>query len=422
MGQTGSWTPGASAGPGVPPASPPPAPAKNNKKKMILMAVVLLLLLSFPVIYFGAQSIQDTRNRAAEGPYSTTSCAGPLSATACKTQSVNYCVPGTCKCTRTTADNCSCVPVLGCGLTSNSPTPTQGGGGQCAGVLQPCDSVSKPCCSGQNLYCQTPTGGGQAVCQQDDGSGANCGPGGSCTGILAFRCSQLDGSGRCEQNPSNVSSWQAGLDYANGCGQVDKVCVGGTRPNTLCGDFTIVSNSCGGGGGNSPTPTKPAGSTNTPTNTPTRTPTPTQNPQCGATCTSNTQCPQNHTCSAGKCVLTACLQEGVSCSADKCTLTPTVTVTYTPTPTTITGQCQNIKVYKNGQVVNPNSLLPGDSIVLAVVGTNATKARIRVNGGTFTETSTKNDAGEYILNFTIPSSGTTTFTIEAELFIGETWR
>jgi hypothetical protein len=116
------------------------------------------------------------------------------------------------------------------------------------------------------------------------------------------------------------------------------------------------------------------------------------------------------------------------CSDDKCTITPTntptatVTVTYTPTPTDITGQCQNIKIYKNGQVVSPNSLQPGDSIVIAVVGTNATKARIRVNGGTFTETSSKNDAGEYILNFTIPSSGTTTFTIEAELFIGGVWR
>lgn len=391
MGQNSTWTPGAAAGPGVPPPPPPPTANKSKKNRMILMAVVLLLLLFLPVVYFGAQQVQDTRNRAAGGVYPT---ATP---------------------TR---------------VVTRTPTPTQGGG-QCAGVLQACDPVSKPCCGGQNLYCQTPAGGGQAVCQQDDGSGGNCGAGGSCTGILAFHCSSLDGSGRCGDNPRSVGSWGEGLTYAAGCGQVDKVCVGGNRPNTLCGDFTIVSNSCGGGG-NTPTPTRPSGNTPTntpsPTRTPSPTPSPTPNPQCGSNCSSNAQCPTNHTCSGNKCVLSACLQNGVNCDANKCTVIPTstptatVTVTYTPTPTDITGQCQNIKIYKNGAVVNPNTLQPGDSIVIAVVGTNATKARIRVNGGTFTETSSKNDAGEYILNFTIPSSGTTTFTIEAELFIGGVWR
>ncbi len=380
MGQTGSWTPGASAGSSVPPASPPPAAGKNNKKKMILMAVMLLMLLSLPVIYFGAQSVQDTRNRAASGPYST-------------------------------------------------PTPTNG---QCAAKLQACDE-NKPCCGGQNLVC-TGTSGNR-VCNQ---VGGDLCPGGTCGKINAYRCGNLSG-GECHENLSyDFPNWAAAKAYTQGCGQVDEVCRGGSRDNLGCGSFEVISSSCGGGGGNTPTPTTPTGNTNTPTHTPTKTPTatptktptptPTPNPQCGNACTGNAQCPQNHTCSANKCVLTACLQNGVVCSDDKCTITPTntptatVTVTYTPTPTDITGQCQNIKIYRNGEVVNPNNLQPGDSIVIAVVGTNATKARIRVNGGTFTETSAKNDAGEYILNFTIPSSGTTTFTIEAELFIGGVWR
>lgn len=90
----------------------------------------------------------------------------------------------------------------------------------------------------------------------------------------------------------------------------------------------------------------------------------------------------------------------------------------TPTPIP---QCINIKIYKDNAVVTPATLRAGDAVVLAVKGTNATKGRIRVNGGTFTETTTKNASDEYTVNFTIPTS-TTSFTVEAEVFVNGAWQ
>lgn len=43
-------------------------------------------------------------------------------------------------------------------------------------------------------------------------------------------------------------------------------------------------------------------------------------PLCGDSCTTNMQCPTNHTCSATKCVLNACLN-GANCDANKCNVT-----------------------------------------------------------------------------------------------------
>ncbi|OGG09012.1 hypothetical protein A2154_04180 [Candidatus Gottesmanbacteria bacterium RBG_16_43_7] len=91
----------------------------------------------------------------------------------------------------------------------------------------------------------------------------------------------------------------------------------------------------------------------------------------------------------------------------------------TPPPTV--GQCQLIKVYKDGQSVAPASLVPGDQIQIAVVSTNATQARIRVNGSPWDVTNIKNAGGEYFVPFTIPQ-GTTTFTFEAEIFSGGVWK
>ncbi len=98
---------------------------------------------------------------------------------------------------------------------------------------------------------------------------------------------------------------------------------------------------------------------------------------------------------------------------------PTPTPTATPTPA---AQCQRIKVYKGGTVISDlTTLRTGDQVELAVVGTNATKARIRVNGGSWNETSTKNSAGEYTVAFTIPVA-TFNFTIEAEVFQSGLWQ
>ncbi len=85
-------------------------------------------------------------------------------------------------------------------------------------------------------------------------------------------------------------------------------------------------------------------------------------------------------------------------------------------------QCQSIKIYKGGQVVTPSTLRAGDDVLLAAVApTAATKARFRVNGGSWQETTTKNGSNEFTLAFTIPSA-TTNFTVEAQLFINGQWQ
>jgi len=111
--------------------------------------------------------------------------------------------------------------------------------------------------------------------------------------------------------------------------------------------------------------------------------------------------------------------------AQYCSFTPTQPppppgTTFTPTPTPVL-QCQRIKIYKNNTQVDPTTLKAGDEVFIAVAGANATKGRIRVNGGPFTETATKNTSDEYILPFTIPE-GIAQFTVEAEVHRNGIWQ
>ncbi len=63
----------------------------------------------------------------------------------------------------------------------------------------------------------------------------------------------------------------------------------------------------------------------------------------------------------------------------------------------------------------------GDILTLALTPSGAaTKARFRISGGSWIETTTRNSNGEFILNWTIPS-GVTTFTLEGEIFDGTNW-
>jgi hypothetical protein len=71
--------------------------------------------------------------------------------------------------------------------------------------------------------------------------------------------------------------------------------------------------------------------------------------------------------------------------------------------------------------VDPTTLTAGDQVVLAVKGTGATKGKIRVNGGTYTEDASKDANDEFTVDFTIPS-GVTNFTIEGEVYINGAWR
>lgn len=92
---------------------------------------------------------------------------------------------------------------------------------------------------------------------------------------------------------------------------------------------------------------------------------------------------------------------------------------HTPTPTHADKKlsCDKLKIYKDGKRIKGDELTKlkaGDAIVFAVDGTKDKKARIRVNGGAWSETETKNDKKEFVLDFTIPS-GVTKFTVEAEV-------
>ncbi len=96
---------------------------------------------------------------------------------------------------------------------------------------------------------------------------------------------------------------------------------------------------------------------------------------------------------------------------------PTITTTQAPAA----GQCLLIKVYKDNAVVQPATLHAGDNVVFAVNGSNASRARIRVNGAAYTESGTKNNSGEYTFPFTLPT-GTTNFTVEAEVYTAGQWK
>lgn len=83
--------------------------------------------------------------------------------------------------------------------------------------------------------------------------------------------------------------------------------------------------------------------------------------------------------------------------------------------------CQNIKIYKGGTQVTPSTLKAGDAVVFAVNGNlSPAKAHFRVNGGTWSETTTKNGSNEFTLNYTVPD-GITQFVIEGEVFMDGAW-
>lgn len=91
--------------------------------------------------------------------------------------------------------------------------------------------------------------------------------------------------------------------------------------------------------------------------------------------------------------------------------------------TSITPKCQLIKIYKgNTQVTDLKTLKAGDTVTLAVKGNRpGQKGRFRVNGGSWSETTTKNNKDEWTLNYTI-ATGVTDFVIEGEVYIRGAWR
>lgn len=109
-----------------------------------------------------------------------------------------------------------------------------------------------------------------------------------------------------------------------------------------------------------------------------------------------------------------CFQGGGDDNGDDDTVQPTATPPTTPV-------CQNIKIYKGGAQVAPSTLLPGDVVTLAVKGNlSPAKARFRVNGGAWQETTTKNASNEFTLSFTVPD-GVPDFVIEGEVNTNGAW-
>ena len=194
---------------------------------------------------------------------------------------------------------CNCNDGTTLGPSLNPGTCGGGGGGQCAGALDSCENTS--CCDG--LVCQGTSGSRRC---EDPGDEDQC-PGGTCSGYISFSCSQLT-NGQCLENPVDGNN----PGHAGGCGQIDQVCVGGTRNRQLCGDFTIFNSSCGGG--SNPPPTNPP-----PTNPPPTNPPPPQVSlsQCGEECSETTDCVNGHTCDGGICKLPTCLTPG-NCSDNAC--------------------------------------------------------------------------------------------------------
>jgi hypothetical protein len=114
-----------------------------------------------------------------------------------------------------------------------------------------------------------------AICQQN---------GGSCSGYQGFKCTYLT-NGQCLENPSQIFTGtnarsQADSYAGSSCGQVDQVCVGGSDNGKLCGNFTIIANSCG----NPP-------ASNPPTNPPSVPPSNPPGPMCLSITMSNTTRP-----------------------------------------------------------------------------------------------------------------------------------
>ncbi len=106
---------------------------------------------------------------------------------------------------------------------------------------------------------------------------------------------------------------------------------------------------------------------------------------------------------------------------------PQIQPTQPPQPTTPIDQCQNLKIYKNGQLLMANqyaTIRPGDQLILAAVGPkNATQARFIINNGIPQATTQRNNANEFIITYTVPNvSEPTQIAIRAEVFINGQWR
>jgi hypothetical protein len=129
----------------------------------------------------------------------------------------------------------------------------------------------------------------------------------------------------------------------------------------------------------------------------------------------HTICPINYSCVEGG-------PNGHYCKANNETGT-TGGSTSTPTPIP-SGQCDDIKIYKGDAIVTDfGSLKAGDIIAVHVKGTNATKARVRMNGGAYTEATISDNTNTWYIvpNVSVPD-GVSSIVIESEVFVNGAWK
>lgn len=277
----------------TPPASKPP----QKRRYQLLFAVVGLLILlvgsgvGFVLMQRSAEIRQQAAVAYADCPnhnlkHGQTICSGFQTIQQCQNGVlVNYstCGPG---------KRCAGTPNATCVDNTASPTPAPSvapSPGSCQPLGAACDDVTNLCCTGGT--CQGVGTNRRCEAKQDtcnDPNSDNDGVCGGNQGWLGFRCNNLT-NGQCLENSQTFNNYQDAYNYAsaNGCGQVDEVCVGGWKNRQLCGSFQVIASNCGGSIPTpqpspqpSPHPTPTPGVTPSPVPSPSISPTPTPAPVC----------------------------------------------------------------------------------------------------------------------------------------------
>lgn len=431
----------------VPPAS---SPKKSKRGKGVLIATLLFLVLTLPLaVYFIAnpQQLADLRKKAAfpsdEGNCGAYPCPTPYCSPLMNQDCATGCVADL------NGGHCNPVPTPYCSALMNQDCATgcvpDNNGGHCNPLptLSPKATATPvpngyPCCGGS----YGATCGSDETCRVDNGacpgSGQSCGKnactanGTSCTPQTAGNCcSGLCANGKCVSGNGDLTCRTDSADVCRDEG-------GTAAPGAIA--CSSGGTSCRiGGVANCCYADDPKACA--------------QNVQDGACYTGQGGCSggsftnntgrtltvSRYTRTSGGCPSTqwagtSTLAPGASVDADDCEQFDVAGFCgycnpscggggETPTSTPgVVAQCLRIKVYKDNQVVATLSTLKaGDNVILSVAGSNASQGRIRVNGGAWNVTTTRNAAGEFTTPFTIPTT-VSSFTIEAEVFRDGDWK